>query len=106
LAVIDQNFNELAGSVETNAYKLSELAGQINILKLKITDIENNLQKSKDNKSNFIFQIVIVVLSSLITAALGLFCSYAWQGVKQQELKAQTPSNYYLEKQIQPGNKN
>ena len=105
LAVLRQNLTGVADSVDTNTYKLTQFAGQINILKVKITDIENNLQKSKDNKSNFILQIVIVVLSSLITAALGVFCSYAWQGVKHQQFQ-QSQSNYYLEKQIQPGNKN
>lgn len=70
-------------STEKNKEKLNELTGRVNILALKVDEIIEYQRKIKDNKSNFIMQILIIVIASLITALITFIGTLAWSGVKQ-----------------------
>lgn len=62
--------------------ELSEAQGAINILRVKLTDLQETSQKSKDNKNNFIMQILIIVLASIITGIIGFVTTQTWSVFK------------------------
>jgi uncharacterized phage infection (PIP) family protein YhgE len=87
---VDDVNNALNNKLEEISKSLNELSGRVNILKIKYDSIETSFktfceskQKSKENRINFIVQILIIVLSSLFLGVLGLASTYIWQGFKQ-----------------------
>lgn len=81
-------------STERNKEKITELTGRVNILALKVDEIIDFQRKTKDNKTNFIAQILIIVISSLITAIITLVGTLAWTGINQT---SSSNHNYRIE---------
>lgn len=65
-------------SVEELREKLNELTGRVNILVLKFEEHESQVNKIKDNKSNFLMQVAILVIAGIITAILSIIGTLAW----------------------------
>jgi hypothetical protein len=75
--------------------KLQECVSQVNILILKMKDLESLLQKSKEAKNNFIMQVAIIVLATIITTVLGFIASAAWNNSKTNSYSTQPPAEYH-----------
>ena len=73
--------NNLSKEIQDLHYEHQALSGRVNIVSVKIEQIETNAQKSKDNKNNFIIQIVILVLATIITSIIGIAISFTWKRI-------------------------
>jgi len=81
--------NNNAKSVDELKEKLNELTGRVNILVLKFEEHETQVNKIKDNKSNFLMQIAILVIAGLITAIISIAGTLIWSGINSR-----TTQNY------------
>lgn len=83
----ESNIDSIDNYIKNLDSKLNELTGKLNILTLKydnilkiINEFKDNKQKSNDKRINFIIQILIIVLSSIILGVLGVVSTYVWNG--------------------------
>lgn len=71
----------LNNQIQAIKYKEQAIEGRINIVSVKIEEIEENTQKTRENKSNFIMQILILVLATIITSVMGVVISFTWKRI-------------------------
>ena len=83
----ESTINNNAKSVEELKEKLNELTGRVNILVLKFEEHEAQVNKVKDNKSNFLMQITILVIAGLITALISIAGTLIWTGINTQSTR-------------------
>ena len=68
-------------SIGTITHDLTELVGRVNIVQLKITDIIEGQKRSRETKTNFIVEIIVIVLASIITGVIGFVASRTWSAL-------------------------
>lgn len=93
LKTLKANLTSLDDSVEDINTTLTDAVGKLNIAMVKLEELESNIQKTKENKTNFIIQIIIIVLASIITAIIGVVGSFTWTGIKNATTSSQTQTN-------------
>jgi hypothetical protein len=96
--LVDSNVTSITthtSEISEITLKLQKIAGQVNILSVKINDMEQAAQKYKETKSNFIIQVAIIVLASIITAVFGWIGTYTWLGIQQKEEQPEQSGAHY-----------
>lgn len=73
---------ELVKQIQDLHYEQQALSGRVNIVSVKIEELEANTQKSKDNKNNFIVQILILVIATIITSVIGVVINFSWKRIR------------------------
>jgi chromosome segregation ATPase len=81
ISKLEQDQGNLQKEIQDLHYEHQALSGRVNIVSVKIEEIEANAQKSKDNKNNFIIQIVILVVATIITSIIGVAISFTWKRI-------------------------
>ena len=79
--------------------RFTELKAQVNIIILKIDNITNLSQKSKDTKTNFFIQLMVIILSAIILGVVGFIWSHAWNSISYK-LNSNTSSPNNIQSSI------
>ena len=79
---LESEQTELVKQIQDLHYEHQALSGRVNIVSVKIEEIEANTQKSKDNKNNFIVQILILVIATIITSVIGVVITFSWKRIR------------------------
>ena len=90
----ETTINNNAKAIEELKEKLNELTGRVNILVLKFEEHEAQVNKVKDNKSNFIMQVTILVIAGLITALISIAGTLIWTGINSTHSTRNYNRNY------------
>ncbi len=78
---LEKSVNKNVNDITQMRTDLDEARGKLNILILKFDELLELNQKSKENKTNVIMQVIILVLASIITGIIGFVCTQVWTGV-------------------------
>ena len=75
--------------------RFTELKSQINIIILKVDELTNSTQKTKDLKNNFFIQIIIIVAAAIILGIIGFIWTHAWNSIRFSNVQQMQPRYDY-----------
>ena len=109
LKIISDKFEEIKNNMDNNVELINnlkidfqELSGSVNQLKLIIDEFKESNKIEKENKTNFIFQIIIPIILAIIFFLSGLFYK-SCTAIHNQNIKPNNKiNNSYEYKNFEP----